>query len=82
MAGRTQSGLTPGRGEFGVRARRRDSVVPGSQERRALGPELPRTWRVSAQTATRPESRPGLQYELVCVTAGRGACPKQRPPAE
>lgn len=67
MAGRTHNGLAPGRREFRVRAQRRDCMVPGSQERRALGPELLRTRRTSTPTARSPESGPGPEYECVCV---------------
>lgn len=70
VAGRTQGGLTPGRREFRVRAQRRDCVVPGSQERRALGPELLRTRRTSTQTARSPESGPGPECVCVCVCVG------------
>lgn len=76
----TQSGLTPGRGDRGARTRRA-SGVPGSQQRGAPGPELPRPGRASAPTAGRPElARRAEQQRL--RGGGRGAgggCTGPRP---
>ena len=85
MARRTQNGLTLGRGEFGARAQRRDSRVPGSQETRALDPELPRTRRGERPNARDQDLRPGLEYECVCDRGwgwGWGWALDPRPPSQ
>lgn len=83
MARRTQNGLTLGREGFGAPAQRRDSRIPGSQERRALDPELPRTRQGERPTARDQDLRPGLEYECVCDRGwGVGVALDTRPPPQ
>lgn len=57
MARRTQNGLTLGRGEFGVRAQRRDSEAPGSQKSCALDQTADPPGRAPQQAESRAGAR-------------------------